>query len=373
MTPRPVYVVAPLGTSPAVVTETLWHLVVREGVKVLGLEIWVTTHSAAALQARVAAGLWEHLRSAAGAAADLLPPLPADVTPRAPALPDGVTVVLLRRGATALPDVRDAGDAAAVADSLHDRVRTLTTALGPGVCLVGALAGGRKTFGAALQGAFELEARPGDRLLHVLLHPRIEADREASLAYVAPTGPICGVDLDQQLDVFDVPFAPLRALLPASFWERIRGSDGSATHTWARLRRSAETAGTCQAVLEPRGRRWMLRVDDPAFELELTPGQAETYQALLAVPPERRKYVEDLAEYIQEHPTGRQRPTRNGTEQVVTLEAMYRRLADLAHATDRLREGGPGLDGFAVHGRGLHSHVPAAERVRVVVQPVRGR
>lgn len=36
------YVIAVLGTSPAILTELMWWLVVREGKSVLGLEVWTT-------------------------------------------------------------------------------------------------------------------------------------------------------------------------------------------------------------------------------------------------------------------------------------------------------------------------------------------
>lgn len=39
---KEVYVIALLGSSPAVVTETLWLLANVEGLRVRGLEIWTT-------------------------------------------------------------------------------------------------------------------------------------------------------------------------------------------------------------------------------------------------------------------------------------------------------------------------------------------
>lgn len=68
-----------------------------------------------------------------------------------------------------LEDVRTPEDSARVADAILTLVRDLTK--DPGIALHASVAGGRKTMGLLLGAAFQLLARPQDRLSHVLVSP----------------------------------------------------------------------------------------------------------------------------------------------------------------------------------------------------------
>jgi CRISPR-associated protein (TIGR02584 family) len=90
--------------------------------------------------------------------------------------PSGILVPAGADG-EALEDVRTPADNTAVADAILALVRDLTR--NPGVALHCSVAGGRKTMGLFLGIAFQLFARPQDRLSHVLAHPpEMEGHRE---------------------------------------------------------------------------------------------------------------------------------------------------------------------------------------------------
>ena len=236
------YVLALLGESPAVLTELLWWLA-RDGRDVTGIEVWTTGSRSPTMRTGERAlrralystpGVWERLLQSVGdSAAARLPPAPAeeDLPVLSPAelvaapLPPSTgvrpfRVVVPRVGAADLHDVRSPEDAELVVRELHDRVRDLRLRLPPDIQLVGSLAGGRKTMSSALQSAFSLQARPADQLLHVLLHPAIEArvDPPDGLPreFVVPAASVeelRGVPVADQVNVHEVPFAPVRALV----------------------------------------------------------------------------------------------------------------------------------------------------------------
>lgn len=367
-----VYLLAPLGTSPAVLTETLWYLTVSEGHQVLGVEVWVTDAldgtprtSLNALRQRVEAGLWDRLVGAVGPHAARLPPLPRrfeaySPAPERPVAP-GLVVYRFERDGRPLPDVRDAVDAVAVAEQLHARVRSLCAQLGSTV-LIGSVAGGRKNFGASLQGAFELQARPTDRLVHVLLHENIENDAELFRGYVAPEQPVAGVPVDEQLTVFDVPFPPLRHLLPETEWESALDRE-DAIALWSQLRANAGAAGQHVArLVSGTERQWRLVIEHRGQEVHsvaLTAGSAEMYAALVRVRESAERRWEAWSADIFDHPRGR----ISDFPKAPNEDAVRRRLSELRQFTEELRR--VGLGPFALHGEGVDAHIPARERVEL--------
>jgi CRISPR-associated protein (TIGR02584 family) len=81
------------------------------------------------------------------------------------------------KGGGELEDVRTPSDNALVADTILSLVRDLTR--DPNTALHCSVAGGRKTMGLFLGIAFQLFARPGDQLSHVLVWPpELEGHRE---------------------------------------------------------------------------------------------------------------------------------------------------------------------------------------------------
>ena len=196
------------GLSPQVLTETVWALA-DEG---YGLpdEVHVVTTGTGArfvdavLLDRPAAYKarpiepqgpgWARLAEALGA------PLPAPL----------VTAPTRPGEQAPLDDLTTSPDAALVADALYQRAHDLTAPGRPP--LVASIAGGRKTMSADLQSAFSVYARPGDRLVHVLVDPAHE--RSDFLFPTPQTG-------DAGLTLVDVRVPRLRRLLEGPLLEAL--------------------------------------------------------------------------------------------------------------------------------------------------------
>lgn len=365
-----VYLIAPLGLSPAVVTETLWWLVAREGHTVLGVELWVTESrfgerdALGELRQRVAAGLWQELVAAVGSAHALLPWLPTvfeahRVHDRPPG--PGVTVFAFGEPRATLGDVRDTSDADVVARQLHARVRSVRSGLNESTVLVGSIAGGRKNFGASLHAAFEFQARAGDRLVHVLLHPKIESATAEARRFVVPKEDLLGIPVDDQLTLVDVPFPPLRLLAP----ELAPIFDSAEPLTlWAELRCNLRDAPGLTAELGREGRRWVLRFfvgSEPRGEHRFrTAGSAELYAAIVAVPcgdeGKKRRFA-GWSRYLATNHLSR-KPVAPPDD-----DTIGRRLRDLTAEMAALRP--RGLSAFAAEGSMQGVRVAAADRVRL--------
>lgn len=176
----PTVLLAVTGSSPAVLTETVWALACETPPVIPDLVVTVTTTAgAAALQTQLLTPLpgWKNQSVWQGLRQTLLgrnyrkdPRLtlepPVLIAAAAPAT--GTT--------RDLDDIRTPADNAAAAETILTAVRRFST--DPDTRLLGLLAGGRKTMGALLHAALSLAGRPGDRLLHVLVtepfdHPRL--------------------------------------------------------------------------------------------------------------------------------------------------------------------------------------------------------
>ena len=146
-------------------------------------------------------------------------------------------------------------------------------------CTKVSLAGGRKTMGSALQSAFSLQARPEDRLVHVLTHPAIVGPDLRNFTIPDPSLPI---PLDQQVAVHEVLFPPLRTLMEnlgqghhfdqdyAEVLGEIRRVSGLSTRAELRYHGLGEPA----ALVLLEGPRVL-------SEVQLPPSLAEVYAALV--------------------------------------------------------------------------------------------
>jgi CRISPR-associated protein (TIGR02584 family) len=366
-----VYLIAPLGLSPGVLTETLWWLVVQEGRRVVGVELWVTdsddggTAALQTLRTAIAEGSWDKLRRAVDAEQlSRLPELSERFRVQAPQarrpISPGLTVFAFARDDRSLSDNRATADAHAVGLQLHGRVRFLREALPETTGLVGSIAGGRKNFGTALQAAFEFHGRPLDRLVHVLLHPDLER-REDARQFVVPD-PALHLPLAEQITLFDIPYPPLRSLVPgwASLLDR---TDPVAL--WAEFRRNSLDAPNLRATLSPEPKHGWLRIlgaDDVRFELKLTQTQFDLYAAIVALPHDRFEpgtQKEEWCDHLIERGFYRDRSSKTQP----TLRSVEVCLSQTAQLTAQLVP--RGLGGFALVQDGCQSHVPWASRIEL--------
>ena len=202
---------ASLGLTPQVLTETLYALVSprnREAPPFVPTEIQVVTTTAGRDAAR---------RELLDPATGRFPRFCADygLDPCAIAFDDQSFVVVERDGRP-LPDVVSAADHAAVAATMLRLVRRLTA--DDRAAVHASMAGGRRTIAFYLAHALSLYGRVHDRLSHVLVDPRFAAD---DAYYYPPPTPatvlVRGRHLntaDAGLALADVPFLRLRDELP---------------------------------------------------------------------------------------------------------------------------------------------------------------
>lgn len=187
---KPNVLVAVLGMSPAVVTETIYALAQSEERTFVHKVELIGTVPAADLYQRKLAG-----RRGALVRLARMYSLPVPQT----------RFHLLRNaeGTSALEDLRTTADSMAAWRQVFDIVRELVDS---SALLLGSIAGGRKTLGQALTLAFQLLARRQDRLLHVLVPAPQEANPKFFFPRPGESVPI---------DLADVPFLRTRELAVA--------------------------------------------------------------------------------------------------------------------------------------------------------------
>ncbi len=177
------------GTTPQIVTETLYALMVAQHDPVDEVRVVTTLQG----RDRIKRALIDEGRLEALVRDYNLPPVMFDET-RISLLPSG-------DGRTA-DDIRTVEDNRAAADTICRIVREL--ALDPNVRLHASIAGRRKTMGVYLVAAMQLYGRKDDRISHVLVSPpEIES---SDFYYPAPGSTAAEVHLA------DIPFVRLRGI-----------------------------------------------------------------------------------------------------------------------------------------------------------------
>lgn len=207
----PTILLSVAGLTPQVITETLYCLLVISRPPVDVREVRVITTLAGAARVREQLlhpthGWFPRFCHDFGISAGRIRFEPSGIL--VPAGADG----------KGLEDVRAPVDNAAVADAILALVRNLTQ--DPGTALHCSVAGGRKTMGLFLGIAFQLFARPGDRLSHVLVWPpEIEGHHEFFYPPPRPTTYTVGGrtvrSRDIRVELAEIPMLLLRERLPA--------------------------------------------------------------------------------------------------------------------------------------------------------------
>ena len=217
--------IAVVGTSPAILTETVWKLaqgdekcspVIPEEVIAI-----TTLRGQESIKAQLQTPtpefggrtVWQALRQellGARASNDNRLTLRVAVIER----PDPAT-----GGVEYLEDIRDQSHNLAAADFMLKLVREHTSSNDRR--LVASLAGGRKTMGALLHAAFSHLGRPQDRLTHILVDEPFDGGLQPLFFYPAqPTQTLTARNgkqyqaLKAKIELAEVPFAPLRLRFP---------------------------------------------------------------------------------------------------------------------------------------------------------------
>ena len=243
--PSRTVLIAVLGSTPAVLTETLWALAQETPPVIPDTVVVITTTQGAKvlhdqlltpLAAHPPQTLWQTLRVR----------LLGNSKTRAHRLtlesPVIISVADPITGTTRpLDDIRTPGDNAAAAEIILATVRRFTTDTETRV--LGLLSGGRKTMGALLHAALSLAGRPGDRLLHVLVNEPFERPglippfffpgQPLAKTHRTPDGSIVAHST-ARLELADVPLVALGELIFARTQQ--------APATFAALTRAAGTA-----------------------------------------------------------------------------------------------------------------------------------
>jgi len=211
------------GMSPAILTETIWALAMRE--KTIPFRVIAVTTAAGRERLRAVwmpdpalGGLtpWEALRSALEAAGHRL-----DGRLRFGDTADDIRVITSSDRSTGrsveLEDIRTAADNTAAADFILEQVRSIVA--NPDTRLVASIAGGRKTMGTLLYAAVSLLGRDSDRVTHVLVEPPFESQA----GFWFPSQPASktrskGTKIQQPwVELADIPFVPLRNKITETF------------------------------------------------------------------------------------------------------------------------------------------------------------
>ncbi len=282
-----------VGLTPQVVTETLYHLTQVRKVTIHEVRLVTTTRGARRAEELLLAepdgALWQFCREY-GIAPDTI-----DLAP---------TVVLVDDRGRPLEDIRTAAENAAAGDQILRVVAEYTSS--PRTRLFCSLAGGRKTMSTFAGFAMQLLGRAQDELLHVLVRPP-ELESRPDFFYPPPDGDFLVRSRDGTtvrvpasriaVDCASVPFVRLREHLPPDIDPtRTRYGDLVAL-TQGRLDLASLKPS---AVLDLRTRVLHVSWKGGAAQLQVTPTTAALLHFFLAGDEKLVVSSDELADQIEE-------------------------------------------------------------------------
>ena len=248
-TPRTV-LLATVGTSPAVLTETVWalaHPARADAGPIVPDEVVVLT----TLRGKVA--IESQLLAPDGAWPRLVAALERDGLPVAGKLAFGeASIRLLDHEKAFLEDIRTSEENESVADLFLREIRGITEA--PQTRLYASIAGGRKTMGALLLSCMSLLGRDGDHVLHILVNEPFDSRLDPPFYFPEPKAKHVFVDpatktpktlraSDARLDLIDLPFVKMRGWYQDKF--------RSLPPRYSDLVRAAQSVGPAATALRP--------------------------------------------------------------------------------------------------------------------------
>ena len=231
-----------LGTSPAILTETVWALAQQVPAVVPDkLEVWTTTKGREVFEAKVmASGVWTRL----------VEDLKAQQIPVEGKLKFGEDSwkIFANDELNRLEDLTTEADNLAAADKMLRELRHYTD--DPTTKVLLSIAGGRKTMGALALQCMGLVGRPQDEVYHVLVNPPFDNGRlTPPFFYPEKKGRAwmkrllngeTVTDKDAQVQLFKVPYVRMRPLYEEKMREQAVGFRYLCDRVQARIYREPE-------------------------------------------------------------------------------------------------------------------------------------
>lgn len=212
-----------VGTTPAVLTETVWALAHQLTPVVPNRVVALTTGPGRDLLADklFAEGRWEAMKAAISANG-----VDVDDKLRFGPIADCIRAFPDATRSRELEDVRTVEENEAVAEFFMEVVRGFTE--NESIQLIVSIAGGRKTSSALLHSVMTLLGRAQDKITHVIVDDCWVANRDffypgCEGTFTDPASQEALDSADAQLDLVEVPFVPIRYL----FGNELKRSTGS--------------------------------------------------------------------------------------------------------------------------------------------------
>jgi len=229
---------AGVGMSPAVLTETVWALAHREKEPIVPHSIQIVTTKSgheALIQSLFDEGGWKRLVSALARDG-----LPVDNRLHFGPASSFFTVLAKPDGSEDLDDIVTAEDSESVADTVMRAVRSLTTE--PGTRVIASIAGGRKTLSALMTSCMTLLGRSQDMVCHVLVSPPYDNPRleppflfpEKGVKHRLPDATKGVLSVRAQVNLTEIPVVKVRGLyekeyrqIPGDYMTLVRRIQGT--------------------------------------------------------------------------------------------------------------------------------------------------
>lgn len=211
-----------LGTSPAILTETVWALAVNEKIVPDEIEIWTTTQGKNTFEERVlSSNVWELLKA-------VLTKRKINITGKL-ALGEDSWKIFADPEKQRLGDLLTTSDNLAAADKMLAELRKYDE---PSTQILLSIAGGRKTMSALALQCMSLLGREGDKVYHVLVNPPFDnpkltpsfffPEKEGKKWKERKIGDDDKVtDEMAQINLFSVPYIRVRPLYEEKLKEKV--------------------------------------------------------------------------------------------------------------------------------------------------------
>lgn len=212
-----------LGTSPAILTETVWALAVNEKIVPDEIEIWTTKTGKEKFEAQVfnpEKNVWESLK------ADLIK-RKIDIADKL-ILGDDSWKIFANTEKQRLEDLLTTDDNLAAADKMLAELRKYDE---PSTQILLSIAGGRKTMSALALQCMSLLGREGDKVYHVLVNSPFDTGLNPPFFFPEKKGKkwqlretkekTTVTDEMAQINLFNVPYIRMRPLYEEKLKEKV--------------------------------------------------------------------------------------------------------------------------------------------------------